>query len=125
MQVKLIGINHRTAPIAVLEKAAVGAGKLHDALLLLCTYTPHGVILSTCNRTEVYTADSDDHHAEGVSLNFLKAQFDISEADLLQCVYVSKNEEAVEHLFRIACGLDSMIVGELSSSNPNVSIRPR
>ena len=112
MQVNLIGINHRTAPVAILEKAAVRAGKLHDALSLLRTYTPHGIILSTCNRTEVYTADSDSRHAEGASLNFLKAHFDISEADLLQCAYVAKNEEAVEHLFRITCGLDSMIIGE-------------
>jgi len=112
MQVNLIGINHRTAPIAILEKAAVRADKLHDALSLFRTYTPHGIILSTCNRTEVYTADSDSGHAKEASLNFLKAHFDISEANLLQYAYFSQNEEAVEHLFRLTCGLDSMIIGE-------------
>jgi len=107
-----MGINHRTAPIAIREKAVVRMGKLHDALPLLRAYIPHGIILSTCNRTEVYTANSDSRYAEEASLNFLKAHFDISETDLLQCAYFSKNEEAVEHLFRIACGLDSMVVGE-------------
>lgn len=107
-----MGINHRTAPIAIREKAAVRMGKLHDALPLLRAYIPHGIILSTCNRTEVYTANSDSRYAEEASLNFLKAHFDISETDLLQCAYFSKNEEAVEHLFRIACGLDSIVVGE-------------
>ena len=112
MQISLTGINHRTAPIAILEKAAVRAGKLHDALILLHSYTPHGIILSTCNRTEVYTADSDSRHTEGASGDFLKAHFDASEADLSQYIYVSQNEAAVEHLFHIAGGLDSMIVGE-------------
>jgi len=112
MQISLTGINHRTAPIAILEKAAVRAGKLHDALTLLYSYTPHGIILSTCNRTEVYTADSDSRHTEGASGDFLKAHFDVSEADLFQYIYLSQNEAAVEHLFRIAGGLDSMIVGE-------------
>ncbi len=112
MQISLTGINHRTAPIAILEKATVRAGKIHDALTLLHSYTPHGIILSTCNRTEVYTADSDSHHTEKVSGDFLKAHFDAPDADLRQYIYVSQNEAAVEHLFRIAGGLDSMIIGE-------------
>ncbi|MFC1913431.1 glutamyl-tRNA reductase [Chloroflexota bacterium] len=112
MQISLTGINHRTAPIAILEKAAVRAGKLNDALRLLHGYTPHGVILSTCNRTEVYTADSDSRHSDGAGDDFLKAHIDVSEDDLAQYIYVSRNEAAVEHLFHIAGGLDSMIVGE-------------
>lgn len=111
MHVSLVGINHRTAPIAIREKAAVRARNLEDALLLLSAHLPHGVILSTCNRTEVYTVDRDSGHAEEASLNFLKAHLNAG-ADLSGYAYVLKDMAAVEHLLRIACGLDSMIVGE-------------
>jgi glutamyl-tRNA reductase len=73
---------------------------------------PHGVVISTCNRTEVYTADSDGRHAEEASLNFLRAQADVPAVVLLQHVYVLRDEAAVEHLFRVVSGLDSMIIGE-------------
>jgi len=112
MHISLVGINHRTAPIAIREKAVVRVGKLHDSLSLLRSYIPQGIILSTCNRTEVYTTDSDVRHAKTATLNFLKAHLDIPDADLRQHAYISKDEAAVEHLFRIACGLESMIVGE-------------
>ena len=112
MNVSLVGVNHRTAPIAIRERAAVRAGGLHDALSLLRSYVSPGIILSTCNRTEVYTGGSDGCHAEEASFNFLKAYLNIPDADLLQYAYVFKGEAVVEHLFRIACGLDSMIVGE-------------
>ena len=112
MHVSLVGINHRTAPIAIREKAAIRAVKLHDSLSLLRTYVSQGIILSTCNRTEVYTADSDGRRAEEASLNFLEAHLNVPDVDLSQYGYVLKNKEAVEHLFRTACGLESMIVGE-------------
>ncbi len=112
MHVNLVGINHRTAPVSIRERVAIRVGKLHDSLSLLRGYIPQGIILSTCNRTEVYTTDNDGHHAEEVSLNFLKAHLNTPDADLSQYAYLLKNKEAVEHLFRIACGLDSMIVGE-------------
>ncbi len=112
MQLSLVGVNHLTAPITIREKAAIGAGKLQDSLSLLRSHVSQGIILSTCNRTEVYAVDSEGRHAEEVSLNFLKAHLDISDADLLQYSYVYRGEAVVEHLFRIACGLESMIVGE-------------
>ena len=112
MHLSLAGINHQTAPISIREKAAIRTEKLHDSLSLLGSYVPHGVILSTCNRTEVYAIDSEGHPAEDASLSFLKAHLDISDNDLLQYAYVYKSETAVEHLFRIACGLESMIIGE-------------
>ena len=55
MNIHLVGVSHSTAPLAIREKAAIGINKLNDALYLLCSSLPHGVILSTCNRTEVYT----------------------------------------------------------------------
>jgi len=112
MRISLVGIDHQTAPVAVREKVAISTKKLYDALPVFRSYIPRGIILSTCNRTEVYTIDSDAHHAERSSLNFLKAHVNIPDIDLLQHVYCSTDKAAVEHLFRVACGLESMIVGE-------------
>lgn len=112
MHVSLVGINHRTTPITILEKAAISAEQLSDSLSSLRHYMSYGIILSTCNRTEVYSTAKDDRHAKEAGLSFLKARLNIPDADLPQYVYVSKDEAAVEHLFRVACGLESMIVGE-------------
>lgn len=112
MRISLVGINHQTAPVAIREKVAISTKKLYDALLMLRSYTSQGIILSTCNRTEVYTVDSDDRHAEKSSLDFMKARLDIPDAALLQYVYLFEDRTAVEHLFRVASGLESMIVGE-------------
>lgn len=112
MQLSLAGVNHNTAPITILEKMAISTGKLGDSLSLLRSYLPHGVVLSTCNRTEIYTIDSEDYDAEKASLDFMKAWADFTDDRPLQYVSVYKDVEAVEHLFRIAGGLESMIVGE-------------
>lgn len=112
MNFVLVGINHRTAPVAIREKAAIRAGKLPESLALLHDYLPRGIILSTCNRTEVYAVSRDSSYAREASLNFLKAHLDIPEATLLKHIYVLTDKTAIEHLFRTACGLDSMIVGE-------------
>jgi len=112
MRISLVGINHQTAPVNVREKVAISSKKLYDALPMLRSHISRGIILSTCNRTEVYTVDSDDGHAEKASLDFLKARLDVPDATLPQYVYLLENKTAVEHLFRVASGLESMIVGE-------------
>ena len=112
MRINLVGINHRTAPIDIREKVAVSADMFHHSLSLLRSHIPQGVILSTCNRTEIYTVDGDGQHAKEASLDFLRAQLDIPHARLLRYVYILEDTKAVEHLFHVACGLDSMIVGE-------------
>ncbi|HEY81875.1 MAG TPA: glutamyl-tRNA reductase [Dehalococcoidia bacterium] len=112
MNIYLVGINHRTAPVAVREKVAIRIEALGEALELLRAYVPHGVILSTCNRTEVYTLTSEDGGAGAASLNFLQTHLDIPDKTLRRYIYTLEGQAAVEHLFRIACGLDSMIIGE-------------
>ncbi|MDH5695887.1 MAG: glutamyl-tRNA reductase [Dehalococcoidia bacterium] len=112
MRISLVGINHQTAPVTVREKVAISTKKLCDALPMLRSYISRGIILSTCNRTEIYTFDSDDRHVEKASLDFLKAHLDIPDATLLQYVYLFEDRTAVGHLFRVASGLESMIVGE-------------
>ena len=112
MNICLVGVNHRTAPVAIREKTAIRSGKLDDALRLLRSHVSHGVILSTCNRTEVYTTPNDDSDAEAASLDFLRNHLDAPDTTLLQHTYVLDGETAVEHLFRTASGLDSMVIGE-------------
>jgi len=112
MRINLVGIDHQTAPVAIREKVAISTKKLDDTLPMLRAYISRGIILSTCNRTEVYTIDSDTRHAERSSLDFLKAHINIPDIDLRQYVYLLEDRAAVEHLFRVACGLESMIVGE-------------
>ena len=112
MHVSLVGINHRTAPITVLEKVAVSAEQLQHCLSLLYRYVPHGLILSTCNRTEVYTTSNDGRLGIEASIKFLKACSDMSDVTLLRHVYIQQDESVVEQLFKVTCGLDSMVVGE-------------
>lgn len=112
MQIRLTGINHQKAPVAVREKIAISTGKLDNALSELSTYTDYGIILSTCNRTEVYTADNNDTQSEKSSFEFFKARMDIPDNTLPQYMYRMEDITAVEHLFRVASGLESMIIGE-------------
>jgi len=109
MQVSLVGINHKTATVAIREKMAVRSDDLAGALTLLGSHTPYGVILSTCNRTEVYTTGSN---ARETSLNFLSTYLGIPKEALIDYVYSFQDRETIEHIFRVAAGLDSMVVGE-------------
>jgi glutamyl-tRNA reductase len=111
MQLNLVGINHQTAPLAIREKAAISSERLADALSLLHSHIPQGVILSTCNRTEVYTVASNED-AEKATLDFLKAMLEIPDNELQTYIYTHHDKEAANHLFRVTCGLESMIVGE-------------
>jgi len=112
MHLNLAGINYTTAPINIREKTAISAEKLPGFLSHLRSYIPAGIILSTCNRTEIYTVGNDANLLKDVSLNFFKEQLKITDADVLQHIYLSSDLAAAEHLFRVACGLESMIIGE-------------
>jgi len=112
MQISLLGLNHRSAPVTIREKAAIRMQRLPDSLESLRSHVSHGVILSTCNRTEIYTVTSGDSQGAVVSLNFLKKYLDFPQHTLHLYTYVLEGKVAVEHLFRVTCGLDSMVIGE-------------
>ncbi len=112
MHVSVVGVNYSTTPIRFLEKLAITTPQLHRSLLLLRRQVSHGVILSTCNRFEVYTVASDAYPIEQSIINFLKTRANISDNDLLPHIYHHKDVTVFEHLFRVASGLDSMIIGE-------------
>ena len=113
LQICCIGVNHSTSPVAIREKLAISQSQLGEGLAVLRQHVECGVILSTCNRTEVYaTADKDAQSLEESLVNFLNEFTGVSFVDLLPYIYLKKNVSACGHLFMVASGLDSMIIGE-------------
>lgn len=112
MQVCVVGVNHRTTPVAIRGKLAIGTSRLQDALVSLRSYASQGAILCTCNRTEVYTLAEKGSPDDLAGISFLSARANLPQADLLPHIYLYHDEGAVRHLFRVASGLDSMIIGE-------------
>src|SRR4051794_9681241 len=113
MSVLVVGLSHRTAPVSLLERVSV-AGEAQDKLLHdLAGAEPvvEVMLLSTCNRVEIY-ADVDKFHAGVDDLSGLLARHTgVPLDELTPHLYVHYEERAVHHLFSVACGLDSMVVG--------------
>ena len=107
-----LGINHKTASVAVRERVAFTPEQLVEALQQLCRHTASqgAAILSTCNRSELYL-EQDQLSAEAV-LAWLADYHQLSLEDLRACAYIHQDESAVRHMMRVACGLDSMVLGE-------------
>lgn len=115
MKLIVFGINHNTAPVELREKFAVPEKKLEETLRLLDEKSPdlpEKVILSTCNRMEVYARASNVEKSVDSLKNFFCGYHEVDRETLDKCSYVLTLEEAVEHLFKVAASLDSMIVGE-------------
>jgi glutamyl-tRNA reductase len=114
VSVLVVGLSHRTAPVALLEKAAL-AGDAQAKLLADVAATEHtaeALVLSTCNRVEVY-ADVDKFHGALTDLSELLARYaGVPLESLTPHLYVHYEDRAVAHLFSVVCGLDSMVVGE-------------
>jgi glutamyl-tRNA reductase len=110
MAFNILGINHNTAPVALREKVAFSEERLLAALRALRQETgvAEAVILSTCNRTEVYWAGS----ASGAELSKWLERHHGNNLDLARSLYVHQEQRAVEHAFSVASGLDSMVLGE-------------
>ncbi len=105
-----LGINHHSAPLAIRERVAFNADRLHQALSELTAQAgvKEAAILSTCNRTEVYcSADRPE-----ALIHWLTQHHQISQSDLTPYLYVHDQPEAIRHAFRVASGLDSMVIGE-------------
>ena len=114
MSVLVVGLSHRSAPVAVLERAAVGGDALVKLLRDVFEAEPVAgtFVVSTCNRVEVY-AEVDKFHAGVTSISDLLARHSsLPLAELTQHLYVHYEDRAVQHLLAVASGLDSMVVGE-------------
>jgi glutamyl-tRNA reductase len=110
----VIGANHRSAPLELLERLAIDAERRPKALagLLDLEHVHEAVIVSTCNRVEVYTAISRFHGAAGDVRRFLADLHGLALGDFAPHLYDYYEERAVQHLFAVAAGVDSMVVGE-------------
>ena len=113
MELLCLGLNHRTAPVEVRERFAVGAPKLGEASneLLALAEASEGVVISTCNRTEFYLV------AENASLAFERIELRLAEkiqvdSNVAAHFYRKEKTEAARHLCRVVSGLDSMMLGE-------------
>ena len=109
-----LGVSHKTAPIALRERLALPEGR---ATAVLSELTAHesireAVAISTCNRTELYLIASEAVAAESAALTVLAREAGIRPTELTEWLYSFREREAVRHLFGVAAGLDSMIVGE-------------
>ena len=114
MSILVVGLSHRSAPVALLERAALdqdAAGKLaQDAVT--SGHVAEAVVLATCNRVETY-ADVDRFHGSVADLSELLARHSgVPLEELTPHLYVHYEDRAVQHVFGVACGLDSMLVGE-------------
>jgi glutamyl-tRNA reductase len=114
MAVVVVGINHRTAPIELLERLSISEEELPKALHQLGTYEHilEGAVLSTCNRVEVYASVSKFHGGAQDLKNFLAEFCHVAPEDFVDHVYTYHDEAAVRQLFRVASGVDSMVLGE-------------
>ncbi|MFD7470177.1 glutamyl-tRNA reductase [Streptomyces tendae] len=114
MSLLVVGLSHRSAPVSVLERASLNAGAQLKLLQDTVAAEPaaEAAVLATCNRIELY-ADVDKFHAGVAELSTLLAQHSgVGLEELTPYLYVHYEDRAVHHLFSVACGLDSMVVGE-------------
>ncbi len=116
MQIVTLGLNHTTAPVALREKVAFTAEIVGDALRDLSrsvrSLAPESAILSTCNRTEIYCATQAPDEIGPALSEWLAGRQGMSGASIESHLYALPGPEAVRHAFRVAAGLDSMVLGE-------------
>ncbi|WP_030682235.1 glutamyl-tRNA reductase [Streptomyces cellulosae] len=114
MSLLVVGLSHRSAPVSVLERATLSVDGQIKLLQDTVAAEPaaEAAVLATCNRIELY-ADVDKFHAGVAELSTLLAQHSgVGLDELTPYLYVHYEDRAVHHLFSVACGLDSMVVGE-------------
>ncbi len=115
MHIILVGLSHKTAPVEIREQLAVPENRLGEALARLCSYDgiKEGLLLSTCNRVEVYAVvDTVEAGYNSVQEFLADTHLSLSSEQLTPHLYWHTDERAIAHLFRVAASLDSMIVGE-------------
>lgn len=114
MNIEVIGLSHKTAPIDIRERLAFSNASLKKALLELKKQPDilEGVILSTCNRTEIYARGEDAQRINTSLTNFLSTFHCISTNNFKNHLYHYNNSYAIKHLFRVSSSLDSQILGE-------------
>ncbi|MEK3874433.1 glutamyl-tRNA reductase [Paenibacillus sp. FSL M7-0831] len=114
MHIVVVGLNYRTAPVEVRERFSFAEKDMPQALqeLLRTKSVLEGVIIATCNRTEIYVVVDRLHMCGYFIRSFMERWFGVPREEFTRHLYMYEDEQAVRHLFRVACGLDSMVLGE-------------
>ena len=114
MHIAVVGLSHRTAPVEIRERLSIAEQSMEDSLQRLRSSDDvlEASILSTCNRLEIYTLLR--HPEQGVSAvgNFLSTHSGLELEQLTPHLFTYHHEDAIEHLMRVAAGLDSLVLGE-------------
>ena len=109
MSIHALGLNHQTAPLAVRERVVFLVERLRDALAEVKRgFAAEAAILSTCNRTEIYLEQGEP----AAAAQWLAQYHSVAPEELAQYLYTLPGDRAVRHAFRVASGLDSMVIGE-------------
>ncbi len=114
MSIVVLGINYHTSPVTLLEKVMIPVPAMSEALRVLSSHSDirEVIVLSTCNRTEVYAVAERYHAAHTDILEFLCETSGLSAEEITPHLYSQFDEDAVVHLFEIAAGIDSAVLGE-------------
>lgn len=114
MHILVVSVNYRTAPVEFREKLTFQAAELERAMTTLQNQKSvlENVIVSTCNRTEVYAVVDQLHTGRYYIKKFLADWFQLEIEEVAPYLTIFEQDGAVDHLFRVTCGLDSMVVGE-------------
>ncbi len=114
MHLTLVGLSHKTAPVEIREKLTFPAHRQDEALTLL-TSSPavsEAVIVSTCNRTEIYAVTHADSDGPSAVIDFVADYHGLDRDELARYLYVREGESVIRHLFRVVASLESMVLGE-------------
>ncbi len=114
MHLTLVGLSHKTAPVEIREKLTFPAHRQEEALSLLTSSrdVAEAVIVSTCNRTEIYAVTAPESDGSGAVIDFMADYHGLDRHELVRYLYMNDGEAVVRHLFRVVSSLDSMVVGE-------------
>lgn len=114
MHILTVSLNYRRTPVELREKFALPEESLPEALKVLkgTKSILECVLLSTCNRTEVYAVVDQLHRGKDFIVRFLENWFGVDRDQFIYCVEYKENDESLYHLFRLAAGLESMVIGE-------------
>lgn len=114
MHIVVVGLNYRTAPVEVRERFAFSDADMPQALqeLKRTKSVLEGVIIATCNRTEIYVVVDRLNMCGYFIRSFMEKWFGIPREEFTKHLYMYEDEQAIRHLFRVTCGLDSMVLGE-------------
>lgn len=111
-KVVVVGSNHEYAPVAMREQLAFAGETLTEGLRQLRGHVSEGLILSTCNRTEIYAVEREGQDARSEIFGFLSGYHSVPTHLLERASYSHAGDGAVSHMFRVASGLDSLVLGE-------------